>query len=192
MKEIPKYVVLSVMGPHAGEDSDEIFTRKTADTRRSGRTFWLIRSHSAKPEMIHELCSSAIQQACIPLCLFLEPSSPGGSVPTKSNVADSEYSSDLLTWYPLPTGVGPVTGRITPSACALVFDKLTMRQSDMIDLWDYANFFDPQRPITIRQGASTVCAVGKDTRAYLNRMKSYLRRVIVIGRLAEPYAVWLR
>ena len=192
MKQTPKLVVFSEMGPHAGEYPDAIFTRKIADVRKTGRTFWLVRSHLAKPDMIQELCSVAVQQACNTLCLFLEPSSRGGAVPTKSKVAASEYSPDFSTWYPLPTGVGPVTGRITPSACALVFDRLTMRKSEVIDLWDYANFFDPQQPITIRQGASTVCAIAKDTRTHPDRMNSHLRTVIAIGRLVEPFSVWLR
>ncbi len=192
MKETHKYAILSVMGPHAGEDTAAIFTRKIGDISRSGKTFWLVRSHMAKPDMIQKLCAAAVQQACNPLCLFLEPSSPGGAVPTKLDVAASEYSPDSLTWQPLPTGVGPVTGQITKSAYALVFDELTITQSEVVDLWDYANFFDPQQPIKIRQGASTVCAVGRDTRNHPNRMKSHLRSVIAIGRLAEPRAVWLR
>ena len=192
MKETPKYAVLSVMGPHAGEEPDAIFTRKRADILTGGRTFWLIRSHMAKPNMIQKLCSAAVHEACNPLCLFLEPSSPGGAVPTKSDCAASEYSPDFSTWHALPRGLTPVTGRITPSACALVFDELTIRGSEVIDLWDYADFFDPQRPITIRQGASTVCAVDRDTRSHPDRMRSHLRCVIAIGRLAEPYAVWLR
>ena len=34
--------IVSVMGPHAQEDSDAIFARKTADVARVGVTFWLI------------------------------------------------------------------------------------------------------------------------------------------------------
>ena len=180
------------MGPHADEDPDEIFARKMKDISECGRTFWLVRSHMAKPDMIHKFCSVAVQQACIPLCFFLEPSSPGGAMPTKSNDTASEYSSDLSTWHSLPTDIGPVTGRMSSGAFALILAELKMKQSDTIDLWDYANFFDPQQPIRIRQGASTVCAVGKDTRIHPDRIKSHLRSVIATGRLAEPYAVWLR
>lgn len=192
MKENPKYAVFSVMGPHAGEDSAAIFDRKTADINQGGKTFWLVRSQLAKPDMVQKLCSEAIKQTCNPLCFFLEPSSPGGAVPTKSNCAASEYSSDFSTWHPLPTSLSPVTGRISPSACALMFDELIVRESEIIDLWGYADFFDSRRPITIRQGASTVCAIGRETRTHPDRMKSHLRPVIAIGRLAYPYAVWLR
>jgi hypothetical protein len=190
--EKPEYVVLSVMGPHAGEDTDAIFIRKTEDVRRCGKTFWLVRSHLAKPNMVQKLCSEAIKQTCNPLCFFLKPSSPGGAVPTKSNCKASEYSSDFSTWHPLPPGLGPVTGRISPSAYALIFDELIVRESEIIDLWGYADFFDSQRPITIRQGASTVCAIGRETRTHPDRMKSHLRPAIAIGRLAYPYSVWLR
>ena len=54
MKE-PEYSLFSVMGPHAGEDSDVIFERKISDIRKAGRTFWVIRSHKAKPNMVQTI-----------------------------------------------------------------------------------------------------------------------------------------
>jgi hypothetical protein len=192
MLKLSKYAVLSVMGPHAGEDSPTIFARKMADIRSIGKTFWLVHSHMAKPEMTQKLCLTSIQQACSPHCFFLEPSTSGGAVPTKSSCAASEYSDDFTIWHTLPAGLTPVTGKITPSACALVFDELTIQKSEIIDLWDYADFFNHQRPVTIRQGASTVCVIGEDTRNHPNKIKSHLRQVIAVGRLVKPYAVWLR
>jgi len=192
MMETPQYAVLTVMGPHAGEDSDVIFSRKIADIRAVGRTFWLIRSHKAKPDMVQRLCSTAFRQWFTPLCLFLEPSSPGGAAPTKTSSAATNYSSDGTEWRTLPQGIGPVTGQITRGACALVFDQLSVTESQVIDLWHYTDFFDQAQPVKIRQGASTVCVVRQDTRTHLDRMKSHLRRVMGIGRLTEPFAVWLK
>ena len=191
-KEKPKYAVFSVMGPHAGEDSDSIFTRKAEDINKVGKTFWLVRSYLAKPNMVQKLCAEAIKQTCNPFCLFLAPSSPSGATPTKSNCAASEYSSDSSTWHPLPPGLGPVTGQIARSTCALIFDELIVRESGIIDLWDYADYFDSKQPIKTKQGASTVCGILKETRTHPDRMKSHKRSVIAIGRLAAPYAVWLR
>lgn len=48
--------VISVMGAHAGEGVDEIFQRKHADIRRTGRTFWLMKSPKARPSHVQELC----------------------------------------------------------------------------------------------------------------------------------------
>ena len=54
-----KFIVISIMGPHAGESEDEIFQRKIDDISKIGLTFWLIRSHQAKPNMVQEICQSA-------------------------------------------------------------------------------------------------------------------------------------
>jgi 1,2-phenylacetyl-CoA epoxidase PaaB subunit len=49
MMRTQEYNLFSVMGPHAGENSDAIFARKITDIRNAGRTFWVVRSHKAKP-----------------------------------------------------------------------------------------------------------------------------------------------
>lgn len=180
------------MGPHAGEDAGAIFTRKIADIQKAGMTFWLVRSHKAKPDMVQTICSQAACQGVVAFCLFLGPSSHGGATPTKTASAASEYSADLSTWHTLPPGIGPVTGLITKNAYALVFDNLTIQESALLDLWQFADFFRPDRPIMIRQGASTVCALRKHMQSHPERMKSNLRSLVAVGRMAKPYAVWLR
>ena len=51
-----KYIVISVMGPHAGESEDEIFQRKIGDISKIGLSLWLIKSHQAKPNMVQDIC----------------------------------------------------------------------------------------------------------------------------------------
>ena len=97
--ETQEYSVLSVMGPHAGEDSDVIFARKIADIRKAGRTFWVIRSHKAKPDMIQTIGSAVRTRSGALLCAFLAPSAPGGAIPTKTSSAANYIISgdeDLL------------------------------------------------------------------------------------------------
>ena len=190
--ETQEYNVISVMGPHAGEDSEAIFARKIADIHNVGRTFWVIRSHTAKPDMIQTIAAAIRARSDEPLCAFLAPSSPGGAAPTKTASAASEYSADQSEWRALPTGMTPVTGQIAPSTCALVFDQLYLLQSAVVDLWQYADFFSPDQPVRIRQGASTVGVAGRNTSTHPDRMKSHLRQVMAVGRLVEPFAVWLR
>jgi hypothetical protein len=55
MMHTQEYNLFSVMGPHAGESSAAIFARKIADVRNVGRTFWVVRSHKAKPDMIQSV-----------------------------------------------------------------------------------------------------------------------------------------
>lgn len=187
-----EYSVFSVMGPHAGESSEVIFTRKIADVQEVGQTFWVVRSHKAKPNMIQALGSTVCGRSGVPICAFLAPSSPGGAVPTKTAATAIEYSIDRRRWESMPTGITPVTGKMTPSTCALVFDRLCLVTSTVVDLWQYADFFDPKLPVKIRQGASTLGVTRRDTSAHPNRMKSHFRQVMAVGRLVHPFAVWLR
>jgi hypothetical protein len=192
MMETQDYSVLSVMGPHAGEESGAIFARKIADIREVGRTFWVLRSHKAKPDMIQTIGTSVCSGSGERLCAFLAPSSPGGAVPTKTSAAATEYSADRSKWHTLPVGISPVTGQMTKGTCALVFDQLSLRPSAVVDLWQYADFFNRELPVKIRQGASTVCVARGNTSAPPDRMKSRFRQVVAVGRLVEPFAVWLR
>ncbi len=192
LMETQEYSLFSVMGPHAGESSAAIFARKIADVRNAGRTFWVIRSHKAKPDMIQSVGATVCGRSGEALCAFLAPSSPGGAVPTKTMCAAVEYSSDRCEWTPLPHGIIPVTGQLTPSTCALVFDQLCFLTSTVVDLWQYADFFDPELPVRIRQGASTLGVIRKNTSTHPDRMKSHIREVIAVGRFVHPFAVWLR
>ena len=192
MMKTQNYSVVSMMGSHAGESSDAIFARKIADICSAGRTYWVIRSHKAKPDMIQTIGSAIRDKSDQPLCAFLTPSAPGGAVPTKTSSAATEYSADRSEWRPLPVGITPVTGQITQSTCALVFDQIVFCESSMLDLWQYADFFNPDQPVKIRQGASTVGVVRKNTFAHPDRMKGHIRQVIAVGRLTEPFAVWLK
>jgi len=186
------YSLFSVMGPHAGESSEAIFARKIADVQNIGRTFWVVRSHKAKPDMIQSVGATVYGQSIEPLCAFLAPSSPGGAVPTKTASTAVEYSTDRRRWESMPAGITPVTGQMTPSTCALVFDHIYLMTSAAVDLWQYADFFDPEQPVRIRQGASTLGVTWRDTSTCSDRMKSHLRDVVAVGRLVHPFAVWLR
>jgi hypothetical protein len=187
-----EYCLFSVMGPHAGESSEVIFARKIADVQNTGQTFWVVRSHKAKPDMIQAVGASACSRSHHALCAFLAPSSPGGAAPTKTASAANEHSTDRQQWQAMPTGITPVTGQMTLSTCALVFDQLRLLTSAIVDLWQYADFFDPESPVIIRQGASTLGVTRRGTSAHPDRMKSHLRQVIAVGRLVRPFAVWLR
>jgi hypothetical protein len=186
-----KYVVISVMGPHAGESENEIFNRKIQDIHNIGLTFWLMKSHRAKPELVQELCLKANAENTGSYCVFIEASSKRGAVPTKSVSSAESYSKDNLTWVALPQGLSPVTGKIDKNAYALVFNRLEL-VNESIDLWSYADFFNQNNPLKIIQGASTICAIKKDVANDIEKIKSRYRRVVAIGKLCEPFCVYLR
>ena len=187
-----EYAVLSVMGPHAGEDATAIFGRKIADVQKVGKTFWLIHSYKARPDMVQRICAIASREGTSVPCYFLAPSSQGGASPTLHCVSANEYSTDNINWHALPLGLSPVTGQIKRTACALVFGELHVDATSTLDLWQYSDGLDQGQPIMIRQGASTICAFQKDMTHHAARMKSHIRRVVAVGVLAKPYAVWLQ
>jgi hypothetical protein len=187
-----EYAVLSVMGPHAGEGTSAIFARKIADVRDVAKTFWLIQSYKAKPDMVQRICEAAASHDSRVRCFFLEASTKNGAAPTRHNTAATHYSSDNVNWIALPSGLSPVTGHITARACALVFSDLQIETHSILDCWDYADALDQEHPIRFRQGASTQCAFQKDMRHHTSKMQSNLRRVLAVGVLTHPYAVWLK
>lgn len=186
-----QFMVISVMGPHAGELENDIFNRKINDIDNIQKTFWLIRSNKAKPNMVQQLCSTAITKGMTPYCIFIKASTEKGAVATKTSAFAKSYSVDGSTWVPLPKELGPVTGKIDAFAYALVFDRLGLANST-IDLWDYADFFNQDSPIKIMQGASSICAIKKDMKMHTSKIKSRYRRILAVGKLSEPFCVYLR
>jgi len=188
-----KYCVISVMGPHAGENEGKIFSRKIDDIKMAGITFWLIKSHKAKPDLVQTICFQAIKNREKIYCIFIEPSSAGGSIPTKFSDSAKLFSSDKLSWSELPKGISPVTGKIANNAYGLVFNELTLVNGE-IDLWDYAEYFNSRKPLKIIQGASTLCAI-KNNMSEISpneKIKSRFRQIIAVGKLCTPYGVWLK
>ena len=179
--------VISVMGAHAGEDADAIFGRKIDDCETVGHTFWVAKSAKARPAQVHAICNPGPGYV-----IFVEPATPGGARPTTKSDIATHYSPDRAIWVPLPDGIGPVTGQMDSSATALVFDRLTTDVDRTFDLWAYADAADPAKPLKFILGLSTACAVRKDMSAHPQRMKSRYRRVVAVGRLADPYCAWLR
>jgi hypothetical protein len=181
------WCVISVMGAHAGEGPDAIFERKMADCEAVGRTFWVVKSAKARPGQVQGLCASGAGHV-----IFIEPATSGGARPTTQAQRAMEYSTDRLRWTALPPGVGPVTGQLDGAATALVFDRLITHVDGVLDLWRYADAASPDLPVAFKLGLSTVCAVREDTASHRARMKSRYRRIVAVGRLAEPYCAWVR
>jgi hypothetical protein len=175
--------VLSVMGDHAGETTNTIFSRKIADINRLGKTFWLMRSPKARPAHVQRIAPS--------FTIFIEPAIKGGARPTKEEDAAKEYSNDGESWYLFPKDLSPVTGKLDKGATALVFNKMIINITGSLDLWNYAEYY-LLKPIKFMLGCSTVCAIKKDMAYHPDRMKSRNRGIVAVASLAEPYCVWVR
>lgn len=178
--------VISVMGDHAGEATDAIFLRKTADIERVGKTFWLMNSQKARPAQVQKNC-----EAIPAYTIFIEPATRGGARPATKRDAAKEYSCDGVLWKPLPEGLSPVTGKLNRAA-ALVFDMMTTNVSGTLDLWDYGDSSEIHSPVKFILGCSTVCAIQKDMKSHPKRMQSRYRGIVAVARLVEPYGAWIR
>jgi hypothetical protein len=179
--------VITVMGPHAGENASVIFARKIADCRKVGRTFWVVKSPKARPEHVQAVCGAGTGWA-----IFVEPATAGGARPTTESKAAVEYPADGNLWRPLPEGLSPVTGHMDRMAAALVLAEITTDVDGALDLWSYTDRASAGRPLRFKLGLSTLCAVKGESGDHPDRMKSRYRRIVAVGRLVSPYGVWLR
>ena len=180
--------IISVMGDHAGEGVDKIFKRKIEDITKINRTFWLVKSPKAKPELVQKMCRFDPTYV-----VFVEPATKGGARPAIVDKKATTFSEDGFKWNPLPNQLGPVTGKLDSRAYALVFNQLEIIAAKQeIDLWRYADFADQENPIKMILGCSTVCAIKKDMKGHPKRLKSRFRHVVAVGLLAAPYCVWVR
>lgn len=186
-----KKYVLSVMGPHAGEDEAAIFDRKISDIERVGKTFWLCQSPGARPDRAQPFFNGDDG-----MVLFVAPSTPRGARPTTHATAMREFSYDHNRWAALPDCLSPVTGQPKSATYALVLSWLSVCHNEGTHLWQYVGI--DGKPIRFRLGASTLLAkwggiqsLG-DTSTHPDRMRSPERRLIAIARLAKPYSVWVR
>ena len=172
--------ILSVMGPHAGESVEKIFSRKKSDIKKTGNAFWVINSYKSKPPQVQDFCKNS--EIYI---YFISPSVKGGAKDTKTQTINKQFSSDGVSWNNIPPDITPVTGK----GYAFILDSLEINNST-IDLNDYAEQSDT--PIKFQLGCSTICVIKEDMSSHKNRVKSNIRNVWAIGRLKEPYCVWVR
>lgn len=160
---------LSVMGPHAGESSEEIFKRKIENIERVSITFWLLNSTSIIPHNIQEYCKNNTIYV-----IFITPAAIKGAKPARIANCAKEYSSDKINWIALPYEkcLGKVTGNITTNTKALVIDSIQMcdENNHKIDLWEYAEDSDDLNAIRFRLGNSTIFGKKENTSSCDNKM----------------------
>ena len=50
-----EHLIISVIGPHAGESLNAIFSRKISDIKKCGFTYWICKSRAISPTRINAL-----------------------------------------------------------------------------------------------------------------------------------------
>jgi hypothetical protein len=185
-----KYVIISIIGSHAGDEISWIFSSKTQELQRNGKTYWLIKSHKARTLQIQEFCEQAKKENEDVYCLFITASTDNGAKKTISKILAKEISENKNDWAVLSDGV-EIKGKMDLQSTALVLSKLEVFNTPKkIDLEDYSEVDIKQNILSIklRQGASTICSIKVPSVG----MKSSLRTVVAYGKLVIPYAVWVR
>lgn len=182
-----KFLVLSIVGNHARETLPDIFVRKQKEIDDSKKSFWLVNSSKTRTKDIQKIGKDAfgIQQEIY--CLFIAPALENGARPAIIDERAKEYSEDNIRWLKISNKI-KVTGKIGRNTTGLVLNTLDIVENTEIDLWQYSDFFDKSQPVKTGLGYSTVCVV----KAYNQGMMARKRKIIGIGRLTVPYAIYLK
>lgn len=178
--------VITIVGEHAGESLDEIFQRKRKDIDQYGYTYWLFKSHSARPEVVQQLAKNNKENL---KCYFIHASTKSGARPTKQQEVLRSYSPDNINWKPIHPEMF-VTGS-SSSSFALVLKEIKLTEG-LIDLWDYTTYPDMNMPIKPRLGDSTIPAIKKYSGDNPDKVISHMREVVAIGEFVSPFCVHLK
>jgi hypothetical protein len=171
--------ILSIIGWHAAESPEDIVQRKRKDVETVGRTVWVYQSWKARVKEVQAFGTAYPN----PTVYFLE----GGAFPAGTAQQALRMSPDQSNWEPLPKGMGKVTGKL-PGGGLCIGDLAAARDLE-VDLWEYCEHPGLQ-PLRFQQGASTACVIPAQN-GPTQGMKSRIRRVVAIGCLVPPYAVFL-
>jgi hypothetical protein len=177
--------ILTVVGTHAGESLSKIIKRKQEEIKKIGYTYWLYKSHSAKPSDVQLLKDSNKT-----ICFMIGASSPSGTKPTIHNNKAHLFSIDQQHWDKIPNEI-TVTGT-SKGAFALVFKNIQYLENETLDLWRYSNYHKQDVPVKIRLGDSTVIVINKPSLNSPNKMKSHIRKIFAMGELKKPYCVFVK
>ncbi len=183
----PNQLVISVYGPHAGEDESAILRRKMEDIRRIGFTMWYYKDgHKlASPRDIQQMAFELAENSELAQMWLIQ----GGGVATKSEAkAMAEFSPDGIHYAPIDSRLSHVTG--SRSGVALFISKIEMVSESSIDIGLFADI--KYRHMMFGQGYSTQLAKRFQAPPTRAPMKSRNRSVWAICTLRAPYCVFVR
>lgn len=179
-----EYVFISVMGPHANENEEEIFARKADDIKKVGESFWVSKIN----KKFVEECRRKLEGKAGYL-LLVEPNS---AINTKTGERAKQYSEDKTNWKDIDAKISQVTGKLGKGATAYYFDGIEMcNDKKDLDLNYYGEGNDYLKALKFRQGHSNVFAKKGDIKMP-DGMKSHKRNVVAVLRLKYPYVVWVK
>lgn len=188
---LPTRLVVSVYGPHAGEDEMEILNRKMEDIRKIGFTMWFYGKSNrfARPNDVQTMSRRAIAEGVPPQMWLIHPSTIGGAQQTsKPPVTMREMSADGSSFTTIDRRLTPVTGG--NDGFAFVISKIEVVRSRVIDLSKYA---DPtEEHVGFKIGNSTQVLHLPNKPQAGTPMRKPIRSLWALCELKEPYCVFVR
>lgn len=180
-----EHVILSSAGAHAGQGWQQIIARKQADIASTNHSVWVVNSQAALPKAV-QFCGDHDARFVI----FVSRLRPNSNSQSASGTSTSDRARDYSrdggkTWSLLDKGLSPVTGKINNATTGFWFDALEQINSGQIDLGSFSKL-DGQilDRFHLHQSAYPVRRLGAVRRAGYE--------VLAVGKLAAPFAVWLR
>jgi len=188
-----EHLILSSAGPHAGQAWRQIVARKSSDVDRAGHSVWVLNSNAARPEMVQTFCEKQGARYVIFVTRERGKGSRGTAAPdvagkpgTTRDQRARHYSADRGSWASLDPLLTEVTGDIRRSTTGLWFDCLEETPSGSLDLGSFVKHHDGE----------VLTRFWPSDSAYLVRRRSDIRsgqyRILAVGKLAPPFAVWLQ
>jgi len=177
-----RYVILStVAGRYGRETWQAIIDRKCADVIGLGHTVWAMNSQAARPDAVQSFCQE--HGPCHVLFLNKGLRNKPGSITI--DAAKCYSINGLHPWLPLPAGLSPVTGLKSRLTTGLWLEELEEVHSRSIAL-------DP----FLKQGGQRLTEFSNINSAYpverVGPVQAGDYNILAVGRLAPPFAVYLR
>lgn len=179
----PRHILILKGGRHAGAEWEEVARTKLHNLRDVGVTYWGYRGNACHPR---NQVQPFAQRAPGPVEVVVIRTK--GERPEDASTTRAEqWSADERDWRPLPRGI-----QVTGSKYALVLDELVACE-EAIDLNHYV--------VGIGESTGTVAShylSGQVSRGCFTwsdecaGVPADPREVVLRGRLAEPYAVFLK
>jgi hypothetical protein len=180
-------IIISVIGPHAGEDLPTIFQRKIADIKVCGYTYWICKSRVISSEIIRSFLPQNKNDLYI---IFIKTATNSqGKDTLKSEAAIAVKETDV--WEQIDNRLTPITGKMP--AFGFKFESISVVKEGekfKINLENYGEWdLEPNKrgqPVKIMMGKSTIC-VSKSNKK--NEMKNGVREIVAFAKLADPFCM---
>jgi hypothetical protein len=182
-------IILSTAGRHAKEEWLEILDRKRRDINNAGHSVWVINANHARPDAVQAFCRSFGARYILFITraanLKLD-SSTVADIGTSTADGARTFSANQKSWDDLHPKLTQVTGRINRATTGIWLDALEATPLRPLDLKSFTRHHD----------GLVLEAFNQPNPAFLVRRQEALQagpyRTLAVGRLAEPFAVWLR